>query len=110
MRILLDESVPRGLRQFLENHSVITVSERGWSSFSNGKLLELAASDFDVLVTADQNLPHQQNLVKFDLAVVVLVARSNRMVDYLSLKDKLLEAVDGSSSQSLQWVREIDPP
>jgi len=61
MRILLDESVPKGLRQFLQNHSVTTVAERGWSSFFNGKLLGLAASDFDILVTADQNRPRTWN-------------------------------------------------
>ena len=81
MRILLDESVPKGIRRLLEGHYVKTVAEQGWSSFSNGKLLALASPEFEILVTADQNLPHQQNLAKFDIAVVILVAKTNQMID-----------------------------
>lgn len=66
MRILLDESVPKGLKRLLAGHENVTVAEQGWSSFSNGKLLESASPDFDILLTADQNLPHQQNLDRFE--------------------------------------------
>lgn len=105
MRILLDESVPRGLRKVLEGHLVTSVAEQGWSSLSNGKLLKRAASEFDVLVTADQNLPHQQNLSQFSIAIVVVVARTNQLLDYLPLKDDLLQAVENSPAEALQWIR-----
>jgi hypothetical protein len=50
-----------------------------WSGLTNGELLLQAADRFDVFVTADQNLQFQQNLSKLPLAVLVLVAVSNRM-------------------------------
>jgi predicted nuclease of predicted toxin-antitoxin system len=62
MRILLDESLPRRLRGAFPGHDVATAAEAGWSGLSNGELLQLAAERFDLLVTADQNLQHQQNL------------------------------------------------
>jgi predicted nuclease of predicted toxin-antitoxin system len=48
MRILLDESLPRRLRSSFPGHEVATVAEAGWSSLTNGELLQLAASHFDL--------------------------------------------------------------
>jgi hypothetical protein len=53
----------------------------GWERFSNGALLAAAAGQFDVVVTTDQNLRHQQNLSGMNIAVVVLVAKSNKLSD-----------------------------
>ena len=74
MRILLDESLPRRLSRSLAEHDVRPVAEGGWSGTKNGKLLALAAVQFDVFVTADRNLQYQQNLAALPVAVVVLVA------------------------------------
>lgn len=104
MRILLDESVPRRLKILLEGHEVKTVTEAGWASYSNGELLTRASEGFDVLVTADQKLPHQQNLSKFTIAVVVMVAKTNTMIDYEPLATKLSAAVDSSSPGEVSWV------
>jgi hypothetical protein len=54
MRILLDESLPRSLREELPGHSVRTVAEMDWSAVENGELLRLAAKQFDAFITADQ--------------------------------------------------------
>lgn len=62
MRILLDESWPRPLARLLPDHEVRTVGAMGWAGKRNGELLRLAAAEFDALLTADQNLEHQQNL------------------------------------------------
>ena len=59
MRLLLDESVPGRLRRALPNHQVRTVVEMGWSGVKNGKLLALAANDFDAFTTVDKNLAYQ---------------------------------------------------
>ena len=76
MRILLDECVPR--RRELADHDVRTVPEMGWSGKKNGELLRLMASHaFEVLLTTDQNLRHQQNLKAAGVAVVVLAAATN---------------------------------
>jgi predicted nuclease of predicted toxin-antitoxin system len=93
VRILLDESVPRGLRRFLPDHDVRTVAEQGWRSLRNSTLLQLAQESFDVLVTADQGFEHEQNLEQFDISVIILVAPSNRLVDYEPLTASLQDAV-----------------
>jgi predicted nuclease of predicted toxin-antitoxin system len=85
MRLLLDESVPRRLRQALPTHSVQTAVEMGWSGARNGDLLPLAAAQFDALVTVDRNLPYQQNLADLPIAVVVLLAHSNELNALLPL-------------------------
>jgi predicted nuclease of predicted toxin-antitoxin system len=79
MRILLDESLPIELRSEISGCDVRYVREVGWSGLKNGELLRRAAASFDVLLTADQNLEHQQNLNRLPIAVIVLVARSNRI-------------------------------
>ena len=65
----------------------------GWAAVENGKLLTLAAKEFDVFVTVDRNLIFQQNLPRFDVAVVVLRAPTNRLEDLRPLVPKLLEAL-----------------
>jgi len=86
MRLLLDECVPKGLRQHLPGHDVRTVRQMGWSGKRNGELLNLMLTDgFEVFVTVDQNLKFQQNILASGMAVLVLVARSNRIVDLLPL-------------------------
>jgi hypothetical protein len=73
MLILFDQGTPVPLRAFLIGHTVKTAAEQGWSTLANGKLLDAAeAAGFEVLVTTDKNLPHQQNLALRGLAVVVL--------------------------------------
>jgi hypothetical protein len=74
MRLLLDESLPRGLKRHLSSHKVTTVPEQGWAGKSNGELLRLAEEEFDAFLTADQNVEYQQNLGSYRLDVVVLAA------------------------------------
>ena len=93
MRILLDESLPIELRDELPQHAVRSVQEIGWSSLKNGELLRRAADQFDVFVTADQNLQYQQNLQNLPIAVAVLVARSNRIQSLNPWVPELLSAL-----------------
>ena len=66
--VLLDENVDRQLVPlFATGLEVRTVREQGWSGLKNGALLRVAAEVFDVFVTMDRNLPHQQNLAALDL-------------------------------------------
>jgi hypothetical protein len=82
MRILLDECVPRPLNRELADYDIRTVVEMGWSGTKNGELLRrMSEAGFTVLLTTDQNLRHQQNLEQAGVAVVVMVARSNRLPD-----------------------------
>ena len=67
------------LKRELQEHTVFTVQEKGWSGIENGDLLRIAEEEFDVWVTADQGIKYQQNLHLFDIAVVVLVVYQNRL-------------------------------
>ncbi len=81
MRVLLDECLPKKLKRDIEADFAQTVPEAGWASKKNGELLRLAETVFDVLLTNDQNMEHQQNLKNFDLAFVVLIALTNDIAD-----------------------------
>jgi hypothetical protein len=74
LRIVFDKNVPVGVRRFLSKHEVRTFAEMQWHpQLENGELLGLAeAAGFDVMVTSDQNIKHQQNLTGRKLALVVL--------------------------------------
>ena len=76
MRILFDRGAPVPLKEHLPGHQVETAFERGWSRLSNGELLAAAEGRFDVLITTDQNLRHQQSLAGRKLAVLVLPTTS----------------------------------
>ncbi|WP_439346415.1 hypothetical protein [Vacuolonema iberomarrocanum] len=52
--------------------------------------MTLAANNFDVFITVDRNLPFQQNLQQFDIAIVVLHTASNRLADLKPLAPKIL--------------------
>ena len=62
----------------------------GWATIKNGELLALAEKEFDVFITVDRNLSFQQNLPKFNIAVLVLQAHSNRLADLNPLAPKVL--------------------
>jgi predicted nuclease of predicted toxin-antitoxin system len=76
VRILLDQGTPAPLRTALVGHQVSTAYELGWAALSNGELLAAAEDDFDVLVTTDRNLRHQQNLTGRRLSILVLPTTS----------------------------------
>ena len=94
MKVLLDECVPRKLKREIANHEVVTVTEQGWSGIQNGELLNLAATKFDVFLTVDQNLSFQQNIKNFNIAIILMVARNNRLKTLLPLMPALRAAVD----------------
>jgi predicted nuclease of predicted toxin-antitoxin system len=73
MRILFDNGTPRGLARFLTGHTVEEARGRGWEELANGELIEVAErAGFEVMVTTDRNIKHQQNLTARKLALVVL--------------------------------------
>lgn len=72
MRVLFDQGTPVPLRRFLTRHSIQTVAEQQWSTLGNGELLDAAEAGFDVLVTTDKNIRHQQNMARRTIAIVVL--------------------------------------
>lgn len=93
MKILLDECVDQRLAREIRGHEVRTVPEMGWASIKNGDLLKRAEREFDILVTVDRNLAFQQNLPRFDLAVILMHAPTNRLADLKLLIPQLVNAL-----------------
>ncbi len=92
--ILLDENIDHLLKRlFAPEFEIVTVREHGWNGKKNGELLRLAEQEFDVFITMDKDLEHQQNLNALNLAVVVLRARSNAYPVVAQLMPKVNEAL-----------------
>ncbi|HXR49125.1 MAG TPA: DUF5615 family PIN-like protein [Candidatus Limnocylindrales bacterium] len=90
MRILLDENLDWRLERFLPGHEVKSVPGLGWAGLKNGVLLARAQEHFDVFITMDNLMVSQQNLSKFQIAIVVLRAPSNRLADTSPLMPKVV--------------------
>ncbi|ARS39550.1 hypothetical protein CA265_07760 [Sphingobacteriaceae bacterium GW460-11-11-14-LB5] len=85
MKLLLDENLPKRLKEHFIEHEIYTVRDKGWNGVKNGELLKLMiADDFQVLITFDKNLQYQQNFAKYTLPIIVLNALDNT---YLTLKE-----------------------
>ena len=91
MRILLDENLDWRLGRDLSGHQVESVPLIGWAGTKNGKLLQKACeAGFDVLITMDSGMSHQQNLSLHAIAIIALKAQSNRLIDTKPLMPKVL--------------------
>jgi len=93
MRVLLDECVPRALRNEIPGHEVQTVAEAGWAGVKNGELLQRAATGFDVPITVDRNLEYQQSFKGVSLAVIVIHALSNDVIALRPLMPAVLDLI-----------------
>ena len=82
----------------------MTVPEQGWASKKNGELLRLAASEFDVFITIDNNLSAQQNLTTIDLAVIVLSAPNNRLETLKPLVPRVKEVIASIQTGEIVYV------
>ena len=81
-KVLLDENIPHDLLPFLAHHQTFTVAYLGWARLKNGRLLDAVESGgFDVLVTGDGTLQHEQNLSRRRIAIVSLSAVSWAVIE-----------------------------
>lgn len=69
----------------------------GWAGKRNGDLLRLAAGEFEAFLTVDRKLQHQQNLSAFNIAVLVLIVKSNTLADLEPLMRKVRELLPNAA-------------
>ena len=95
MGLLLYECLPQDLAVQLPGHNVKTVPQVGWASIGNGRLLRLIADsdEFDVFLTVDKQLPRQNQTRTLPFAIVVLRAKSNRMLHILPVAREILRRI-----------------
>jgi hypothetical protein len=103
MLILFDQGTPVGIRNSLQGHVVKTAREQGWSTLSNSELLHAAdEAGFEVLLTTDKNLIHQQNLSDRKIAIVVLGNSRWSLIE--SALQRISDAVNAAKSASYTLV------
>lgn len=111
MRVLLDENIPVELAKDLTDHEVVHVKDLGWKGISNGELLRRADnSHFDALITGDSGLPNQQNLPRFEIAVIQLRPRRLVIDQVRAMAPAIDEAVRSASRGALIVIERPDEP
>jgi len=104
LKVLLDANVPHDLRPFLSDHDTFTAAYMGWAGLKNGDLLGAAeAGGFDVLLTGDKTLHHEQNMEDRKIALLLLSAVSWPVIE--PHVAKIVEAVDGAALGSFTHVQ-----
>ena len=96
--------MPVDLAAALQGHSVDTVAGRGWTGITNGELLRRMETEYDVLVTMDRGIEFQQNLAAVSVAVLLLRARSNRLVHLRPLIPAILAALPALKPGQLHHI------
>jgi hypothetical protein len=95
VRILLDECIDENLRHGFAGYECHTCRYAGLKGLANGELLDAAEqADYDVLITVDKNMPHQQNLGDRSISVMVLDGRSTSFDDLVVFMPDVLRAID----------------
>src|SRR5258706_15761454 len=95
MKLLLDECVPRRFSSSLsgEEHECLTLPEAGFAGKTNGELIALAEASFDVFITLDKGFAYQQNLTGRKIAILLIRAKSARLVDPVPHAQACREAI-----------------
>ena len=107
MKVLLDECLPRKLKNHLLGHDCSTVPEAGWAGKKNGELLSLAEkSGFEIFLTLDQGVEYEQNLKGRAIGVILVSARSSRLADLLPRIPAVLTALRSVRAGQLVRVTE----
>jgi len=107
-KLLLDECVPRKLAaSFPYNVEVTTAPKMGWGGLENGELLQCAADHgFTAFITIDRNIRNQQNLGRLPIAIVLLEAPPNNLLEDLQpLVPKVVSALRSNLGKTLVKVR-----
>jgi predicted nuclease of predicted toxin-antitoxin system len=106
MKLLLDECLPRRTKLLFSGsgHTCETVREAGFGGKENGELLSLAEGNYDVLITVDKNLKHQQNITNRGIAILVIRALSNDIDDIRPHLPEMLVALRSIESGQIVEV------
>lgn len=108
MKLLLDECVTNYLKPDFAAHEVFTVEDTGLKGLKNGKLLRAASGNFDVLITVDKSVPHQQNITSLNIAVLILRAKTNTYSDLKPLVPQALAALDQIQPGEIVIIRSYE--
>ena len=72
MKLLLDEQLDINIKSQLKGIDVFSVRDMGWLGLKNGELRDkLNENNFQLFLTADKNLPFQQNFDKINFTILL---------------------------------------
>jgi predicted nuclease of predicted toxin-antitoxin system len=108
MKILIDECLPKKLKNALSQHEVSTVPEAGWASKKNGELLALMTNVYEVFITVDANMQHQQKLKTLPIRFIVLSAKNNKLETLLPLMPQIEDALTTIQMGEVRIISEED--
>lgn len=95
MKILLDECLPLDFRHSFHRHEAHTAEWVGLKGAKNSELLKAAeAAGYDVLLTVDHGMQHQQRPSGRRLAIVMIHSPTNQLEDLLPLVDEIVQVLD----------------
>ena len=107
MRILSDECLPRRFKDRFASHDCQAVPEALLTGKKNGELLAIAEGQgFEIFVTMDKGIEYQQNLTGRHIAVIILRAKSNRLVDLIPMVGSCLVRMRSIKPGQTAWVEE----
>jgi hypothetical protein len=109
MRLLLDECLPRQLKRSFRPHLVLTVPDAGWGGLKNGALLSRAVEKFDVFLTIDDSIEHQQNLSSYKLIFIIFEALTNDFEDLRPLVPAALQVLATAEPGKVYRIRRLKP-
>ena len=93
-KILLDECIPRKLKDRFPEHECTAVYELGWAGKKNGDLLSLAEeSGFQVFIILDRGMAYQHNVTGRGIGILLIRAKSSRLVDVAVRAPDILQAI-----------------
>jgi hypothetical protein len=101
VKIILDECLPRRLLRDLTDHQVTTVPRQGWAGITNGALLEKVVPEFDIFITMDSNIVHQQNLEGLQVCLIVLHGANSRYETLQPLLPEIHSAIADAKTGSV---------
>jgi predicted nuclease of predicted toxin-antitoxin system len=90
MKILLDECLPRRLKDRFSGHDCHTVPRHCLAAKRTANSSQLQSVRGLIFLTMDKGLQYEQNLAGRQIAVIILRAKSNRLADLVPLVEACL--------------------
>jgi hypothetical protein len=98
--------LPIGVRELLPGHDLSTAAYAGLAGLPNGELIERAAeAGFDVIVSLDRGIPHQQNLERHGIGFVLIPDNDVDLIRPYAAR--LLSAIDARTPGTVARIQRM---
>jgi len=88
-----------------ENHECPSAEWAGLKGFKNDELVRAAElAGYEVLLTVDQGMRHQQNIARRRISVIAIHAKTNQLEDLLPLLQAIQDALRTAKPGQTQTI------